>query len=74
MGIVSENAPLEQLLPIISGEETKHMYEEGDLSRGHISCGQGIGQVNEILPVKELFARLAEELKSANQRLANIVN
>ena len=70
----AENATLEQLLPVISGEENRHMYETGDLARGHISCGQGIGQVNKIVPVKDLFARLAEELKSANQRLAQIVN
>jgi NAD(P)H-dependent flavin oxidoreductase YrpB (nitropropane dioxygenase family) len=70
----AENAPLEKILPVISGEETKTMYEKGDLSRGHISCGQGIGQMNKILPVKELFAQLAEELKSANQRLTQILN
>jgi len=69
----AENASLEQLLPVISGENAKRMYEEGDLNAGQISCGQGIGQVNKIMPVKERFAQLAEELKSANQRLAQII-
>jgi NADH:quinone reductase (non-electrogenic) len=68
-----ENAPLEKLLPVISGEESRKMYADGDLSRGYISCGQGVGQIHEILPVKDLFAGLAEELKAAQQRLKNIV-
>ena len=32
----AENAPLEKLLPIISGEETKLMYEEGEIFPGDI--------------------------------------
>jgi NADH:quinone reductase (non-electrogenic) len=68
-----ENAPLEKLLPVISGEESRKMYADGDLSRGYISCGQGVGQIREILPVKDLFAGLAEELKAAQQRLKTIV-
>ncbi len=69
-----ENAALEALLPVISGEESRKMYADGDLSRGYISCGQGVGQIHKIMPVKEVFAQLAEELKSANQRLTQVLS
>ena len=37
------------------------MYEEGDLSAGIVSCGQGVGRSNNIPTVKELFDNMANE-------------
>ncbi|MDY6935519.1 MAG: nitronate monooxygenase family protein [Spirochaetota bacterium] len=68
-----ENAPIEKVIPIIAGEENSKLINEGDLTKGFISCGQGIGQINKILPLKELFQQLAEETRSANNRLNDIL-
>lgn len=68
-----ENAPFEKIIPLIEGPKTLSMIRDGDLKSGFISCGQGIGQVNRILPVKDLFDQLADELKDANNRLDQII-
>jgi len=69
-----ENAPIEKVLPFIAGDESKKMIQEGDLSSGYISCGQGVGQISKVMPVKELFLELAEELKASNQRVNQMLN
>ncbi|GAH48287.1 unnamed protein product, partial [marine sediment metagenome] len=43
------------LLTVIGGENTKRIYDGGELGAGIIACGQGIGLCHEILPVKTLF-------------------
>ena len=69
-----ENAPFEKVIPLIIGDENFKMINEGDLTKGFISCGQGIGQIKKIMPVKELFQQLVEEMKSTNNRLGDIIN
>ncbi len=55
------NAPLEEILNIVSGENAKRMYEEGDLDAGIISCGQGVGLCHDIPTVKQLFDRIIDQ-------------
>ena len=44
-----------------SGQNTRRMYEEGDLDAGMVSCGQGVGLAHDIPTVKELFDRMMSE-------------
>lgn len=67
------NAPINEVIPYIIGEESQKMLFGGELSKGYISCGQGIGQINEIMPVKELFQSFAEQIKSVSDRLGNMI-
>jgi nitronate monooxygenase len=57
------NAPLEEILNIVSGENAKRMYEEGDLDAGIVSCGQGIGLCHDLPTVKQLFDRIIGQAK-----------
>ena len=68
-----ENAPFEKVYPLIEGSKNQKLIQEGDLSAGFLSCGQGIGQVDKILPVKELFDQLAEEVSTASKRINEII-
>ena len=68
-----ENAPFEKVYPFIAGPKNEKLINEGDLTAGMLSCGQGIGQIDKILPIKELFEQLAEEVASTNKRISEII-
>jgi len=54
-----------------AGAKSKLMYEEGDLTAGIISVGQGIGLIHDIPTVKELIDRI---MKEANDIIQNLYN
>ncbi|OLO38994.1 nitronate monooxygenase [Alkalihalophilus pseudofirmus] len=57
----NEGATIEDLLPLITGQRTKHVYFEGDIDGGVWSCGQSVGLINEVLSVKELLVKIGTE-------------
>jgi nitronate monooxygenase len=64
------SAPLEEILNIVSGENAKRMYEEGDLDAGIVSCGQGIGLCRDLPSVKQLFDRIIGQALEVADRLS----
>jgi nitronate monooxygenase len=62
-------ADLNQILQVVSGEKAKQMYTQGDLDVGIVSCGQGIGLVNDIPTVKEALDRIIEEATRTAKRV-----
>ena len=57
----ANQADLPELLKIVGGDKARMMYDQGDLDVGVISCGEGVGMVNDIPTVKELFDRIMAE-------------
>jgi len=51
-------ATLEELFKVISGDQAKKLFFEGDPDAGLLACGQGIGLVREIKPVREISRRV----------------
>jgi nitronate monooxygenase len=68
-----ENVPFEKIYPLIEGSKNQRLVSEGDLTSGFLSCGQGIGQIDRILPVKELFEQLEEEMSNTSKRIGEII-
>ena len=66
----SDQASLPQILDVTTGEKSKRMYREGDLDLGIISCGQGIGMVQDIPTIEDLFDRIMQEAADSVWRLA----
>ncbi len=64
-----KGATLQELFKVISGDQARKMYFEGDPDAGLLACGQGIGLVKEIKPVKEIVSEILEEATNALQRL-----
>ncbi len=64
-------ATLEELFKIISGDQARRMYFEGEKDAGLLACGQAIGLVNEIKPVREIVQDILEEAKQTLDRLNN---
>lgn len=60
---------LEDILSIASGQNAKKMYDDGDVSCGMISCGQGIGLAHDVPTMKELFDRIIKEAEERAKQL-----
>ena len=56
--IEASGAGFEEILNIVSGDNAKKVYFEGNLDAGIVPCGQGIGQVHDIPTVKDLFDKI----------------
>jgi len=61
-------ADLAELFKIISGDNTRRLYGEGDLTAGLVALGQGVGMNHDIPTVKELFDRMMEQAEEAFNR------
>lgn len=68
--IEATGASFEEILKIVSGDNTRKVYYEGDLDSGIVPCGQAVGQVNDIPTVKELFDGIITEATGVVQGLA----
>jgi len=57
----NKNADFMEIYEVIKGENARLMFEEGDINKGILACGQGIGLVHDIPSLKELFERMVKE-------------
>lgn len=60
-----------EIFNIAAGSKSKLMYEQGDLTAGIISCGQGVGLIHNIPTVKELIDQIMKEATDIVQNLFN---
>lgn len=67
-----QQAGLEAIVKAAGGDKAKKMFQEGDLQAGVISCGQGIGLVKKIRPMKDIIEGLIYEADELRQKLAMI--
>ena len=67
-------ASLEELLQVISGNQTRKMYFEGDLNVGLLACGQGVGLVREIKPIRHIISEIIEEAIAVRKRLDRLLS
>jgi NAD(P)H-dependent flavin oxidoreductase YrpB (nitropropane dioxygenase family) len=65
-------AGLEEIVQAGAAEKTKRMIQEGDLNAGVLSCGQGIGLVKKIMPMKDIIEGIVHQAEELRQRLAVI--
>ncbi|MDM7999125.1 MAG: nitronate monooxygenase family protein [Dehalococcoidia bacterium] len=63
-------ASFEEILNLVSGENSRKVYYEGELDRGVVPCGQGVGQIHDIPTVKELFDGMVKQASDIANRLA----
>ncbi|MBW1892709.1 MAG: nitronate monooxygenase [Deltaproteobacteria bacterium] len=64
-------ADLAELLTVISGDNTRRLYGEGELDAGIVALGQGVGLNHDIPTLKELFDRMIGEAEEALNRFQN---
>ncbi|MFZ5814099.1 MAG: NAD(P)H-dependent flavin oxidoreductase [Bacillota bacterium] len=69
----AKGATLEELLPLISGKVNAKAAVEGDLEEGFVYAGQGIGLINDVPTVAELFDRMLAEARAIGGRLGGLL-
>ncbi len=56
-----KGATVEELMPLISGQLGRNTYATGDTSGASITVGQDVGQIHEILSVKDIIDGIVSE-------------
>lgn len=69
--IEATGASFEEILSVVSGENSRKVYYEGMTDVGIVPCGQGVGQVHDVPTVRELFDRIIEEAAQVADSLAH---
>jgi nitronate monooxygenase len=67
----ASKAELPEILKVVSGENAKRMYDQGDLDVGIVPCGQGVGMAYDIPTVQELFDRIITQAIDLTKKLAS---
>lgn len=65
LALEEKKADFMEIYEVIKGENAKKMFDEGDVDKGILACGQGVGLVHDIPSMQELFDRImaqAEEM------------
>lgn len=58
-----EGAEPEELFEVMAGEKARAMYETGNTGMGVMSLGQGVGGIQDIPSVSDLFQRMMAEAR-----------
>jgi nitronate monooxygenase len=69
MDLEARGAALEEIVAAVGGGKGKLAYETGDAEMSPIACGQVVGLIQEILPVREVIRRVMEEAAAVLGRL-----
>ena len=64
LALEAEGASLEQVVAALSGSKSKLAYENGDTEISPHVCGQGVGLIDEVKPVKALIKEIMLEAES----------
>ncbi len=68
----SKGAGLEELLPLISGMINREKFASAS-DGGLLACGQGVGLVHRIRPMREIIEEMASEAEKAVARLNQLL-
>ena len=58
------DAPLDEILGMLSGAHSVRGLIDGDLAEGMVSCGQGVGRICSIEPAGDIVRRIAGEMRA----------
>jgi len=65
-----QQASLPEIVSMASGDKARRMYQEGDLNTGLIYCGQGIGLVKKVMPMKDIIEGIVYQAEELRKKLA----
>lgn len=67
-----QQAGLPEIIKAAGGDKAQRMFQEGDLQAGVISCGQGVGLVEKVRPMKDIIEGIVHQAEELRQKLAVI--
>jgi len=68
----AQKAGLAEIVKAGGGDKARRMYQEGDIQAGVMSCGQGVGLVKKIRPMKDIVEGIVCQAAEIRQKLAVI--
>ncbi len=66
----ARKATLDEIVAAAAGAKDKEMFDSGDVQRGTISVGQGIGLIHDQKPLKEVVLDIMREAREVAARLS----
>jgi NAD(P)H-dependent flavin oxidoreductase YrpB (nitropropane dioxygenase family) len=69
LAMEEKGATLEELFPMLDGQRAKRSYASGHTNDSILYCGQAVGLIDEILPVKEIIDGIIGEAREVMRRL-----
>lgn len=69
----ADGATIKELMPLISGKSNFTALLEGRLDDAQLSLGQGIGRIESIQTVKELFNEFVSDYRSVHERMTQLL-
>lgn len=72
LDLEEKGAPLDEILPLVSGENVRNAYDTGNISNALFTVGQVVGLVHDIPSVKEIIDGIISEATAIVQRLNRI--
>jgi len=67
-----QQAGLPEIVKVAAGEKAQRMFQEGDLNAGVISCGQGVGLVKKVMPMKDIIEGIIHQADELRKKLSFI--
>jgi len=67
-----QQAGLPEIVKVAAGEKARRMFQEGDLNAGVISCGQGVGLVKKVMPMKDIIEGIVHQADELRKKLSFI--
>lgn len=67
-----KQAGLQEIIQVAGGDKAQRMYQEGDIHAGVISCGQGVGLVKKIRPMKDIIGGIVQQADELRKKLVVI--
>ncbi len=66
--IEAVDGDLAELLPLISGERARKVWQNGNIEEAMLTIGQSVGRIQDIPSVAELIPRMVREAEAALQK------
>jgi len=67
-----QQAGLQEIVEVAAGEKARRMFQDGDLNAGVISCGQGVGLVKKVMPMKDIIEGIVHQADELRKKLSFI--
>ena len=67
-----KGATIEELLPLVSGKKEKELMETGEMEKGLLHCGQVVGLINDIPPIKDIIENIVEHARTTVEKWSSV--
>ncbi len=65
-------AGLDEIVKAAGGDKAQKLFSEGKTDVGTLACGQAVGLVHDILPVKDLLDRMMKEALEVSRKISSM--